>query len=73
MSSYDVQCPYCRAPQGVDHPGGFAPIYVDCGECGERFILEPVRSGVKTYRKGEAQCCSDPDCRATEMGDSGND
>lgn len=73
MSSYAIQCPGCHAPQTAEHPGGYAPIYVDCPACGNRFVLEPVRNGVKTYREGEAPCCSDPDCRATELGDGGND
>ncbi|MFW5488930.1 MAG: hypothetical protein ACNI3A_11050 [Desulfovibrio sp.] len=70
---YEVQCPYCHAAQSVDHAGGYAPMYADCPKCDNRFIVEPVRSGVMTYRTEDAPCCSDPDCRAMEMGDSGNE
>lgn len=73
MSTYAIQCPDCHAAQIAKHPGGFTPILVECTVCGRQFILEPEASGAKTYRNGEAPCCSDPDCRATEMGDSGND
>ena len=72
MSSYDIQCPHCHAAMHAEHPGGYEPIHVDCASCGEQFILEPVANGVKTYRKGEAPCCSDPECRAIELG-AGND
>ncbi|MUM76229.1 hypothetical protein GKC30_01125 [Pseudodesulfovibrio sp. F-1] len=73
MPAYAIQCPYCHAPQHAEHPGGYAPMYVNCPTCEKRFILEPVANGVKTYRMNEAPCCSDPDCRAAEMGDTGND
>ncbi|MDD3310571.1 hypothetical protein [Pseudodesulfovibrio sp.] len=73
MSSVNVHCPYCSTGQAVDTHGDFRPFYVNCADCSRRFIVEPVESGVVVYRDGEAPCCSDPECRATEMGASGNE
>ena len=67
-----IHCPYCETPQEIPTPANYAPRYLDCGECGQRFIMEPGASEINVYRDGEAPCCSDPDCRAIEMG-SGDD
>ena len=72
MSSH-VYCPYCNAGQDVTDYGDYRPFYVNCSECSRRFIVEPMRNGTVIYREGEAPCCSDPECRETEMGDSGED
>ena len=72
MTSMTVQCPYCQAPCEMAEPDDFAPRYETCGGCGRRFVAEPVATGVNVYREGDAPCCSDPDCRALEMG-MGND
>lgn len=73
MSAVSVNCPYCLVTRELPPSKDYTPFYVDCSDCAERFIVEPVRNGVVVYRDGEAPCCSDPECRATEMGDSGQD
>ena len=73
MSTINAGCPYCSARQAVDDHGDYRPFYVKCADCSRRFIVEPVRSGAVVYRDGEAPCCSDPECRATEMGASGDE
>lgn len=62
-----VICPYCEAPGSYPAPHDYAPRYLACAACGERFIAEPTATGIDTFRQGEAPCCSDPDCRSTEM------
>ena len=71
--STNILCPYCSAPQKVPEHGDYRPFYVNCTECARRFIVEPVQSGTVVYKAEEAPCCSDPDCRATEMAGSGQD
>ena len=73
MSDVHVRCPYCSHEQVVTTAGDFRPFYVNCDQCSRRFIAEPLQSGILIYRDGEAPCCSDPECRETEMGASGND
>jgi len=73
MSDVHVRCPYCSQEQVVTTAGDYRPFYVNCAQCSRRFIAEPAQSGVLIYRDGEAPCCSDPDCRETEMGTSGDD
>ena len=73
MSDVHVRCPYCSHEQTVTTAGDYRPFYVNCGQCSRRFIAEPAQSGVLIYRDGEAPCCSDPECRETEMGTSGDD
>ena len=68
-----LTCPYCRAEEGVPHPGDYKPRYRECAACGKRFIYEPVQGGVDCIKPEEADCCSDPECRATEMGGSGQE
>jgi DNA-directed RNA polymerase subunit RPC12/RpoP len=71
--TFTIMCPYCRFEHAVQHPGGYLPIYADCPNCGNRFVVEPERHGVTTYTLEDAPCCSDPECREIEMGASDND
>ncbi|OIQ49832.1 hypothetical protein BerOc1_01757 [Pseudodesulfovibrio hydrargyri] len=71
--SATIHCPYCNAGQVVGDFDNYAPFYVNCQECSRRYIVEPVRHGVVVYRDGDAPCCSDPECRATEMAGSGQE
>lgn len=71
--SATIRCPYCNAGREAGEFDGYAPFYVNCEECSRRFIVEPVRHGVVVYRDGEAPCCSDPECRETEMAGSGQE
>ncbi|BCS87778.1 hypothetical protein [Pseudodesulfovibrio sediminis] len=73
MSTVTINCPYCSGEQTVSTHSNFAPFYVNCPECARRFIAEPTQLGITIFRDGEAPCCSDPDCRDIEMGDSGQD
>lgn len=73
MSTISMRCPYCLSEQTAPHPGDYSPQYVNCTLCGKRFIAEPGREGVTVYRDGEAPCCSDPECRTTELGGSQED
>ncbi len=63
-----LNCPYCGASCASPAPKDYSPRYLECGQCGRRFIAEPTASGFDVYRDGEAPCCSDPDCRAIELG-----
>ncbi|WP_319469812.1 hypothetical protein [uncultured Pseudodesulfovibrio sp.] len=73
MSTANINCPYCSTNQDITTPGDYRPFYVTCSGCSRRFIAEPVENGTIVYRDGEAPCCSDPECRETEMGGSGED
>ena len=65
-----LACPYCGVEEDISHPGDYKPRYRDCPRCGKRFIYEPLAQGVDCIRPQDADCCSDPECRATEMGGS---
>ena len=65
--SKNVLCPYCSEGQAVPDHENYRPFYFNCTGCARRFIVEPVRNGTVVYKLEEAPCCSDPDCRATEM------
>lgn len=73
MSTARVRCPNCNADQDIPVHGDYRPFYVNCTQCAKRFIAEPVQNGTVVYRDGEAPCCSDPECRETELGDSGQE
>jgi len=65
-----AQCPYCSEQTFVNLPGDYEPIYVYCGVCGKKFIVERLAVGFQVLTLEEAPCWSDPDCRAIEMGGS---
>lgn len=67
MHEIDVQCPYCESLTAVEQPRDFAGHYANCLRCGESFILERTAQGCRTWTRHEAPCCSDPDCRESEM------
>ena len=67
MTKLEVTCPFCGAVNTVDHDGLYNPRYAFCDDCGEKFIWEPMAKHVAVFKPGEADCCSDPECRATEM------
>ena len=68
LETITVTCPYCDAPYELPTPKDYSPRYLTCGECNKRFIMEPTASDYAIYKDGEAPCCSDPECRALEMG-----
>ena len=63
-----INCPYCNVANELVAPKDYAPHYLNCSGCNKRFIAEPSATGITVYRDGEAPCCSDPECRAIEMG-----
>ncbi|WP_044352605.1 hypothetical protein [Dethiosulfatarculus sandiegensis] len=67
MSQLQITCPYCQHTETILHDGLFAPRYADCSKCGMQYIYEPRAGYVAFFKKGEADCWSDPDCRAIEM------
>ena len=71
--SKHILCPYCPAAQTAPDHGNYKPFYVNCSGCASRFIVEPVRNGTVVYKVEEVPCCSDPECRATEMAGSGQE
>ena len=73
METLTLTCPFCSVQKDVPHGGGYAPQYTECAGCGRRYIYEPVLGGVRCLDPLDADCCSDPECRAREMGASGED
>jgi DNA-directed RNA polymerase subunit RPC12/RpoP len=67
MMKLEITCPYCQEIQNILHDGLFTPRYAVCKHCGEKFIYEPRDGYVAFFKLGEADCYSDPDCRALEM------
>ena len=65
-----VRCPYCHQNSSIVAPENYAPVYAYCSNCGEKFIVERLARGMQVLTIEEAPCCSDPDCRAIEMGAS---
>ena len=65
-----VECPYCRQDSSIVPPDDYAPAYAYCPNCSKKFIVERVAEGIQVLTLEEAPCCSDPDCRAIEMGAS---
>jgi hypothetical protein len=62
-----TRCPYCRRTTVVVLPDNYAPVYVHCGICNQKFIVERLANGFQTFSLEEAPRESDPDCRALEM------
>ncbi len=68
-SSEIVQCPYCNENTAIHMPGDYAPTYVYCEDCNEKFIVERLAVGFEVLTLEAASgSFSDPDTRALEMG-----
>jgi len=65
-----TQCPYCNDNTSITLPVDYAPVYTLCNFCKKKFIIERLAKGFQTFTLEGAPCCSDPDCRAIEMGGS---
>lgn len=66
-----VTCPYCAKETSIDMPEGYAPVYVTCNVCNEKFIIERFSKNVRAFRlAGAAYSSSDPECNEIEMGAS---
>lgn len=73
MATLHLECAFCGEGMEVAHDGSYAPRYARCQSCGEQFIYEPLRKGVRTLKPSEADSCTDPDRRELEMGASGQE
>ncbi len=65
-----TDCPYCGYRASIALPADYAPVFVRCGECRKRFIIERMAEGFKVWTAESAPCCSNPECREIEMGSS---
>lgn len=63
----DVDCPHCGKTSRMERPADFDGRYADCPGCGERLVYQRSSEGVQSWTVADAPCCSDPDCRETEM------
>ena len=67
-SAQSITCPYCLGPTRINPRPDYRPIYTICEGCKEKFIIERVADGIQAFTLQEAPACSDPHCRAIEMG-----
>jgi hypothetical protein len=63
----ETSCPYCSNTTEFKMPVDYAPVYVFCTSCNKKFIIERLAKGFAAMTLEEAPCCSDPECRETEM------
>ncbi len=66
MPTLEIICPYCGEHMTVATDGLYTPRYYICTTCSEKFIYEPLRSRVASYKLGEADSSSDPELREIE-------
>ena len=59
-------CPFCGHAEEAAWDGLFKPRYFTCGQCGEKYIYEPMAERVSILKPAEATCCEDPECREYE-------
>ena len=64
----DIRCPYCSNDTAIKAPNDFKTFYSHCFHCRAKFVVEPIRDGVKVYTLSEAPYGVDPDSQAIEMG-----
>lgn len=67
MSQVEISCAYCFESCVVEQPEDFEGRYEECPSCGKRFIYERSSDGMRTWTLADAPCCSDPNCRETEL------
>ena len=70
MENMMTTCPYCNGQTAFKLPDNYAPIFAECRECREKFIVERLTKGFQVFTRQNAPCCSDPDCIALESGGS---
>jgi hypothetical protein len=63
----DTTCPHCHKNTTVVLPENYAPVYVNCLNCGKKFIVERLAHGFDVFTIEGAPRDSDPDCRAIDM------
>ena len=70
MEKTRTTCPYCNQETLFNFPEDYAPVFRECARCGKTFIVERLKKGFSVFTRENAPRCSDPDCRAIEMGGS---
>lgn len=63
-------CPYCGERTPITTPDNFKSFYAHCVCCKEKFVVEPIRDGIKVYTTRGVPYGIDPDCQDLEMGQS---
>jgi len=63
-----VQCPYCLKSTSIVPAEDYRPIYAFCRVCGNRFIGQRIRGGIRAMKVESAPACDDPDRREIEFG-----
>ena len=66
MVMLEFTCPYCGQVTSIASDGFYTPKYHYCRTCAEKFIYEPLKNSVATYRLGEADSYTDPELREIE-------
>lgn len=64
------QCPYCGKKTPINTPNNFRSFYAWCVYCNEKFVVEPIRDGIKVFTLMKVPYGIDPDCQALERGQS---
>jgi hypothetical protein len=62
-----AQCPHCQTDTSIELPDNYAPVFVFCTHCHEKFIVERRAQGFDVFTEWGAPRCSNPDCREIEM------
>lgn len=62
-----VNCPHCSSSNEVAFDGTFKPKFKICNACWKRFVYEKTRDGMEVHKASEAENCSNPEYRETEM------
>jgi hypothetical protein len=68
QSIVNIECPYCGWETSITAPNSFKTFYAHCLNCNEKFVVEPIRDGIKVYTLLKVPYGIDPDCQAIEMG-----
>lgn len=68
QSVINIECPYCGKGTTIRTPDNFKTFYSKCSNCNEKFVVEPIRDGIKLYTLSNVPYNIDPDCQAIEMG-----
>lgn len=64
----NTKCPYCGEKTQINTPNSFKSFYAHCLYCKEKFVVEPIRDGIKVFTMVEVPYSIDPDCQALESG-----
>lgn len=63
-----VSCPHCRSDVDVLFDGTYKPRFKICNACWKRFVYEKTRDGMAVIKASEAENCSNPEYRESELG-----